>query len=47
MESADGLKEAVQERRINRGALERLLEYLDTRDVINGITNLCRRGKYP
>ena len=47
MESADGLKKAVQERRISRGALERLLEYLDTRDVINGITIYADAGSIP
>jgi len=46
MESVSHAPEVVQERRISRANLERLLRELETRDVTNGITLYVRAGHF-
>ena len=46
MKSTDHVLEAVRERSINRANLTRLLNDLETRDVVNGITVYARPGHF-
>ena len=46
MKSADHVLETVRERRMSRANLTRLLNDLDTRDVVNGVTVYARPGYF-
>jgi len=47
MESANHVPEIMQERRMSKANLERLLADLETRDIANGITVYARAGHFP